>query len=355
VALFKYYWDNKWSSQQNLMVILCGSINTFMIKKVVQSSALYGRIHREIKLEPLSLADTHAFLGSGRSHKEVAELYLVFGGIPKYLEEIRAKESSVQNINRLCFLKDAFFVREFDRLFKEEFGKTNTYSKIVKTLVATPGLAYSEILSRLKLPQGGGYQVYLDNLCLAGFVQSFTPFGRTQTQLIRYRLYDEYLHFYFGLIQPNLDLINHNTGQNIFLNTLGKPRWSAWSGLAFERFCLREALTIQKILKIDQLVKNYGSYFNRQTTAANGFQIDLLFDRHDHVITVCEIKNTQRPVGTDIIPQVEKKIALLTSKRGQVIEPVLITTAEPSPALVESRYFQHVILLEDFFKKDNNS
>ncbi|MBF0107263.1 MAG: AAA family ATPase [Deltaproteobacteria bacterium] len=349
VALFKYYWDNKWSQHKNLMMVLCGSINTFMVKKVVRSSALYGRIHREICLEPLSLAETKEFLGPKRPVHDVAELFMTFGGVPKYLEEIRAKESSIQNINRLCFLKDAFFVQEFDRLFKEEFKEKSLYPKIVRTLMATPGLTYSEIIAKLNLSEGGGYQIYLDNLCLAGFIQSFKPLGRTQTQLIRYRLYDEYLHFYFGLMQPHLNLINTNIGQNLFLNVLGKPRWSAWSGLSFERLCLRETMTIQKILKIDQLVKNYGSYFNRQTTGKNGLQIDLVFERHDNVINICEIKNTRRPVGTDVIQQVEKKTAIFKSKKRQVIQPILITATEPSPALVEARYFHHIILLKDFF------
>lgn len=349
VALFKYYWDNFWAARGNLMMVLCGSINSFMVKKVLFSSALYGRINREIKLDPLSLQESRPFLGPSRPNRDQLDLYLIFGGVPMYLEEIDPHESVVATVNRLCFTKDAFFVREFERLFRDEFKKYNVYAKIVESLAKRSSLSYSEILKTLKTGVGGGYRDYLDNLALANFAESFTPLGKSDTQLIRYRLIDEYLLFYFSLIKPNLRMIESNTSHSLFLNFLGKTKWRTWMGFAFERFCLKQALHIQKHLRIDQLVKNYGSYFSRQTTADNGLQIDLLFERHDRVVTLCEIKYTDRAIGTEIIPEIEKKTNLLTRFKRETIERVLITVNEPSKSLRESRYFHRILCLDDFF------
>ncbi len=144
-------------------------------------------------------------------------------------------------------------------------------------------------------------------------------------------------------------MIEENKGENIFFNFVGKTRWSIWAGLAFERFCLKQAKTIQKILKIDQLVKNYGSYFNRQTTAANGLQIDLVFERHDSVTTLCEIKYTHRPIGPEVIESMEKKAKLLQKGTRKTIEYVLISASPPTQSLTKQHFFHKVISLEDFF------
>ncbi len=346
VALFKYYWDN-FFKQHNLMIVLCGSINTFMIKKVIQSSALYGRIHQEVRLDPLSPSESGRFLGSTPPKKDVVEYSMIFGGIPRYWEEIDPRKSVIQNLNRLCFLKDAFFVREFARLFREEFGSVNVYAAIIKELARTSSLNYTEILKRLKSSVGGGYQEYLDNLSLAGFVNKFTPLNKKKTRLVRYRLWDEFIHFYSDLIEPSLDQIAKNTRENFLFTQIDKTQWSVWTGLAFERFCIKQTEKIQQVLKIDQLVKNQGSYFSRATTAQNGLQIDLMFDRHDQIVTLCEIKYTNRPVGTELIDEVERKAALYKLSSKQSLQPVLITFSPPTQALIDARYFSHILMLED--------
>ncbi len=351
VALFKYTWDNVWSEKESLMVIFCGSVNSFMVNELMHSSAFYGRINHEICLAPLSLNETLDFFGGHRSSQDVLEFYMIFGGIPKYLEEINPKESVVQNINRLCFLKDAYFVGEFERLFKDEFDTVNVYEKIVHSLAKHSSMNYSEILEALHAEKGGGYRSYLKNLELAGFIKSFMPFGKEgETTLIRYRTVDEYLLFYFHFIKPNRGHILDNQGKDLFLNLIGKQRWAVWAGFAFERFCFKQAKLIQKILNIDQLVKNYGSYFNRKTTVQNGFQIDLLFERFDRVVTLCEIKYVNKPVGPEVIFEVEQKAKLLTLGKTQILERVLITLTPPTKKLCDQHYFSHIITMEDFFK-----
>ncbi len=347
VSLLKYYWDSEWSSR-NLMLILCGSVNTFMVRELIFSSALYGRINQEIHLKPFSVDEVHDFWGRQKSAKEVIDFYMVFGGIPRYLEEINPRRSVIQNIDDLCFTKDAFFVREFERLFHDEFGKFLTYSRLAGLLAKNNSLNYTEIIRGLRAEMGGGYKDYLDHLEKADFIESFVPFQKSRdSRLVRYRLVDEYLLFYFYFIEPRLSLISHNQGEKTFLNLVGKQSWSSWAGFAFEKFCLKHAAKIQKILKIDQLVKNYGSYFSRKTTRQNGFQIDLVFDRHDQVVTLCEIKYTSRPVGLEVIDSMEKKTGFFPLKRNQSIDRVLIASVPPQRSLVEQNYFNRIVLVDD--------
>lgn len=349
VSLFKYHWDNFWSQKKKWMIIICGSANTFMVKDLILSAALYGRIHHEILLEPLLIHEVHQFFGQKKSAKEIVDLYLVFGGIPRYLEEINPRESVIQNIQKLCFIKNSFFVREFDRLFHDEFKKTEIYAKISCLLAKKGNLNYTEIVQGLGVDVGGGYQSYLQNLERARFIESYIPFHlKENTRLVRYRVVDEYLLFYFYYIQPNLSFIQQNTKKNFFLHSIGKNSWSAWTGFAFERFCLKHIQRIEELLNINQLVKNVGSLFNRKTTSSNGFQIDLLFARHDNVITLCEIKYTSKPIGPDIIPAVEKKASLLKLGKKQSIERVLITASPPTKALTDQNYFNQIIPIEDF-------
>lgn len=352
VSLFKYFWDNDWARKENLMVVFCGSVNSFMVNDLMHSSAFYGRINKEICLGPLSLENIGLFF-SKNSFQDILEFTMIFGGIPKYLEEINPKESLIQNVNRLCFKKDAYFVGEFERIFKDEFDIINVYEKIVSLLSSCSSMNYSEILRALHAEKGGGYLDYLKNLELAGFIQHFSPFDRPdESRLVRYRLVDEYLLFYFHFIKPHLKKIQENQGENLFLNFIGRQRWAIWVGFAFERFCLKQSKRIQKILQIDQLVKRDGSFFNRKTTLQNGFQIDLLFERFDRVMTLCEMKYLNKPIGTEIIQEVERKVSLLPLGKTQTLERVLITLTAPTQKLEAQHYFNRIIMAEDLFRHE---
>ena len=350
VALFKYFWDNYWSVNNNLMVVFCGSVNSFMVNSLMKSSAFYGRINKEICLGSLSLDESMEFLHRKISHQDILEMYMIFGGIPRYLEEINTRESVIENIQRLCFTKDAYFVGEFNRLFKDEFDSVNVYEKIVVELARSSSLNYSEIMKSLHVDKGGGYLGYLENLELAGFIQSFTPYNKESTKrLVRYRLVDEYLLFYFHFIMPHFKRIQDNQGKDLFLHWLPHVRWSIWSGFAFELFCVKQAHLIQQILNIDQLTKRYGTYFTRKTTKENNFQIDLLFERFDRVITLCEIKYRNKPIGIEVIDEVEKKVQFLSPGKTQTIEPILITLSPPTKKLIDQHYFHRILTADDFF------
>ena len=119
VSLIKYFWDNKWKNNEKLTLVLCGSVASFMIKHVVHSKALHNRKTLEIALPPLPAHEARHFFQEYRSNHEVAEFLMIFGGIPKYLEQVDPKKSLADNLDRLCFSRHAFFLQEFDTIFKE--------------------------------------------------------------------------------------------------------------------------------------------------------------------------------------------------------------------------------------------
>lgn len=352
VSVLKWAWDNLWSQKKDFTLVLCGSVASFMIQKVVKSSALYGRITLEINLKPLSLNEVSAFFGHKKSIREIASLYMFCGGVPEYLKQINPKESVAQNIARLSFLKDGYFVGEFGRLFKDILAEELVYKKIISLLARYKSLKIPEMAKTLHLSPGGGFVDYMENLESAGFVKTLVPLNRkSETRLKRFVLDDEYLLFYFQFVEPHLRQIQNNTSLKKGLNYLISPSYNTWAGFAFERMCLKHIPSITKALEIDQLVKEYGPYFDRASNKKEGVQIDLLFERHDPVVTLCEMKYVSGLVGKPIIREIEKKAALLGETK-KTIEKVLITTEGITKDLADAGYFSKVLTLENIFKKE---
>ncbi|MBI5300320.1 MAG: AAA family ATPase [Deltaproteobacteria bacterium] len=349
ISDLKWAWDNLWSKRNGFTLILCGSVASFMVDNVIHSSALYGRVDLEIHLKPLLLKDAREFFADRYSPIELVQLYMFCGGIPAYWLQIDQASSVASNINRLCFLRDGYFTGEFGRIFKDVFHEERTYRKIIMLFSKFRSLKTAELLDLLQMSGGSGFQRYLDNLEKAGFIKNYVPCGYPiESTLRRYRLEDEYLHFYFKFIRSNSKKIGDNVGENIFAGIMQTRSYQSWAGLAFERLCLKHIRPILKSLNIDQLVKDYGPYYDRGTNTKDGVQIDLMFERHDPVVTVCEIKYYSGKVGKWIIDDMEKKISILEpTKKG--VEKILITTEGATEDLNASGYFSRVLLTDSLF------
>lgn len=346
VSLIKSYWDRHWSKQK-VMLILCGSVSSYMIKRVIKSKALYGRINWELCLQPFEPNETYELLENKRSQDEVLLYSLILGGIPKYLQEISPNRSFDQNINKLFFVKNALLANEYERIFFSQFKEHKTYELIVMALKEKP-CTLEEISQIIKMPSGGGLKVYLENLEQAAFITSFVPYNsKMDTKLIKYKLTDEYLRFYFKYVAPNIKLINHNQKQNLF-SQLVKPVWLPWLGFAFENYCFKNAFYLAHIMGFSEQVLHWGPLFHQ---GEQKFQIDLIYVRQDKVITVCEIKYHSAPIGVEIVHEMERKCDLISLPRGYTLEKALISRFGMDKSLSLLKYFHHSIMIEDFFKK----
>lgn len=342
VSLLKYYWDNHWKDK-HVLLILCGSVASFMTRKVLKSNALYGRINLEILLKGLPADEAARLFRGKRSKEEILKYLMVFGGVPKYLEEINLDRSFNQNMNRLCFSPHGPMVNEVERLFYSQFRETQTYKKIVE-LLKTGIFSLEEISRRVGFSSGGGLKFYLNNLEQAEITRSFIPFGKGfKSKFKKYALFDEFLYFYFKYMEPNQRVITEGESGRMF-ETLTRDSFDMWMGFAFERFCLRHSGLLARRMGFRDDVLLAAPHFGK---GDQKFQVDLLYRRADRVVTVCEIKYRNKPVTREIIPEMDRKCRLLDIPTGYTMEKALISLYGPDDSLKETAYFHHNITLED--------
>ena len=354
VSLLKYFWDNRWKKNAGLTLIICGSIASFMLKHIVHSKALHNRKTFEIKLPPLPAFEAVDFLKKYRSSFEAAKFLMVFGGVPKYLEQIDPRRSFADNMDRLCFQRNGFFVNEFETLFKEQFKVVRTYERIVKVLAHKNRLK-QELAERLKIPSGGGFTSYIQNLVQADFIKAFTPqapFGPSGRKTVKLVLWDEWLRFYFCYMEPNRHLIDMSIEPGLFDKIAGQGI-NTFLGLNFEIFCMKNLPHILKNIgfEMHQII-GFGPFFRqreRNRPRNEGLQIDILVHRKGRVLTLIECKFSTRPIGTSIISEVERKIKFLRPPRHFTVEKILISGGDVGANLLNNDYFHHIIGIEALF------
>lgn len=350
VSELKPVWEKYLSKISGITLILCGSIASFMIKKVIRSSAFYGRIDLEINLRPFKFSETAEMLAD-KGIGELLDAYLLSGGVPKYLELLAEAPSVLTAMGKLGFSESGYFFGEYNRIFVSHFGRQPAYEHIVSVLAKHPyGLFRKQIVDEARLETGGLLSQYLQNLEKAGFISSSVPIDKSsKSRYIKYFLSDAYLRFYYAFILPNQKVICSNTADNIFLRRLQDAKFVSWMGRSFEYFCLYHAGIMAERLGFSGIDFNCGPYFRPPRKGNQGVQIDMLFNRSDNVVTLCEAKYGMQPVGVNVITEVERRSELLRSVCGsRTIQRVLITRTPPTRDLEASGYFYKILMPEDF-------
>jgi hypothetical protein len=349
VSRLKFVWDNHFLKRNCVHLVLCGSVSSFLVKRVVNSKALYGRIDLVLHLRAMPLRELgEAFMGP-RSPYEQLEYYLAVGGIPKYFELFDASASTRLNLHRLCFSRDAFFFNEFDRLFVSHFGKSPHYRAVVRCLAATSFLSRPSLIAQASLGEGGSATRILEELDLAEFTETYGPIGNEDARMLkRYRIADNFLRFYFSFIFPKRRQMRPTPLP--LHQALPDSRLAVWKGLAFEQFCRRNAHALATLLGFSAVRYDFGPWFGR-VDMKSGAQVDLLFKRADNVLTLCEVKH-RKTVGTETVAEVQDKVEVLLNSplnRGRefTIEKVLVSVYPPSQSLVKEGYFSRVLTLDE--------
>lgn len=295
-----YYWNQYWSRNSKIKLIICGSSASWIINKIIKSKGgLHNRVTEKILLKPYNLYNTKQYLkanGITLNDKQVLLLYMVTGGVPFYLSQVQWKTSAIQIIEKLCFNEDAFFLGEFDNLFASLFKDHDVHVQIVKTLAKNRyGIMKNDLLKQIG-STGSNSAKRLDELEDAGFIMSFKPLYH-QRKGIYYRLIDEYTYFYLKWIDPiktklQVGAFDKNDWQAIQLT----PEWSSWLGYAFEAVCYKHLTQIKRKLDLPPMsLASTWRYMPSKEKKQSGAQIDLLFDRRDDAITICEIKYSDKP------------------------------------------------------------
>ncbi len=286
---FENFW-NSWASQQkNLIIIICGSAASWMIQNVIRNKGgLHNRVTRKIRLLPFTVNETELFFKARKiklDRYQILQLYMVMGGIPHYLKEIEKGESAAQAIDRICFTKDGLLHEEFENLYRSLFDNARNHIDIIRALAKKKsGLTRNEIIESCRLTSGGGATQLLEELTESGFITPFIPFDRKAKDAI-YRLTDEYSLFYIKFIENSRSI-----GPGTWIRFSAEASWKSWSGYAFESICMKHVHLLKKDLGIGNVYTETSVWRSNTDNGQPGAQIDLLIDRRDQCINVCEMK-----------------------------------------------------------------
>lgn len=299
-----YYWNLHWSKMKNLIFIACGSAASWMLDKLIYAKGgLHKRITQKILLEPYSLKETKEFLvnrGIKLKDKQFLDIYMAIGGIPFYLKAIQKGLSPAQLIDEICFDRNGLLYNEFENLFESLFEHAEANLTIVREIVKHGNcLSRDEIIKFTAISSGGTLNVRLRELEISGFIQGFIPYEKKARDHY-FRVVDEFSLFHLKWIAPLLSARGHQQN-NYWQQLIKTPSVSSWKGLAFENVCLKHIDEIRKGLGLQDIACKTGSwrYIPKKGSSADGTQIDLLFDREDGIINLCEIKYSEQPFSID--------------------------------------------------------
>lgn len=292
------YWWNSWASKKNIVVVISGSATSWMIQKIINDKGgLHNRVTRKIHLQPFTLQETQQFLRNKKINHDpyqVMQLYMAVGGIPYYLEEVEAGESVAQSISRMCFSSNGSLRDEFQNLYKALFQSYENYVLVIRALSRKwKGMTRVEISKSTKISDGGGLSKVLNDLESCSFILKILPMGKKSKDVL-YRLIDEYSLFYLHFIEGS-----RASNKEAWLQKSGTQEAHIWQGYAFENLCMRHQEAIKWALGISGIYSETSSFYKKSTKQSKGFQIDMIIDRADKTINLCEIKYYSKPLTID--------------------------------------------------------
>lgn len=302
LSALEHFWNGWANTRNDIVLIVCGSATSWIIKNILKNyGGLYGRLTSQIYLRPFSLAECEQYADRRSlymTRKDILETYMVLGGIPYYWSLFKANLSWAQNIDALFFAETGVLKNEFKLLYASLFRSPQIYIDIVTVLGKKKvGMTFDEIDKALDADLGGKLTEKLEELEQCNFIRSYSAIGKKKKDT-RYQLIDNYTLFYFKFIESAAVGNRAN-----WLDVIGSQTYHAWSGLAFERVCFQHEKQILNALGISGVSCEIYSWtyrgksaeqddFNMEggNSSTQGAQIDMLIDRKDNVINICEMK-----------------------------------------------------------------
>lgn len=349
LSAFDNFWNSYASKRNDLVVVICGSAASYMIKNIVKNKGgLHNRLTQKIQLAPFNLFETEQLLKHNHvklSRYEILQIHMAMGGVPHYLEKIMPGESAAQILDRLCFSKNGFLRTEFSNVFASLFDQYDNHEAIIRALAnVRKGLTRTVLLTKSKINSGGTLTKTLEELEESGFIEKYTPYQGSKDSI--YRLTDEYSMFYIKFIENTKP-----SAKSVWLKMQGQQSYKIWSGFSFETICIKHVDQIKEGLKISGINSSHGSWIEKNTQ--NGAQIDLLIDRDDNIINLCEMKfyNTKYGLDKKYANEIAKKVNAfsLSSKTKKSIFVTFITTYGLINNQYSRQHVQNELTMNDLF------
>ena len=346
-----WFW-NAWASQQSCVVVICGSAASWMLDNVVNhTGGLHNRITRLLRLQPFTLAETEAFArsrGIRLNRPQLLQLQMTIGGIPMYLNQITAGRSAAENIQAICFRPDGYLFQEFDRLYHSLFHRAERHVAIVRALARKRmGMTRDDIAKASQISNGGGLTKLLNELAVSGFISIYGGYRKKVRQRL-YRLTDAYSLFYLTYIER----LGENSYPD-FRSLSDLPSYHAWAGYAFENTMLQHVPQIKGALGIGGVGTTVATFYQRADDDGPGAQIDLLIDRRDKVINICEAKYSENAyrVTKSYAADIERKLSVFTQRTGtkKHLFFTLLTVAGVQDNEYRLNHVDQVLTIDDYF------
>ncbi len=353
VPALENFWNAWASARKDILLIICGSATSWMLKKVIRArGGLHNRVTVRINLMPFTLAECEKMamsLGLAISRYHVLQYYMALGGVPFYWNFLQRGLSVAQNMDALFFAEDARLEGEFHELYSSLFSKEAPYIQIVTALGRKKmGMSREEMAQATQMANSGTMTAYLDELEQCGLIRKYRIPRRKSRESI-YQLIDNYTLFYFKFIRENVEQDPH-----FWTSSVDSRRLTSWQGLAFELLCLQHVSCIKHALQIGGV---HSSVYTWQKTASEdsaGAQIDLLIDRDDGIINLCEMKFAAEPylltANDDRAMQSKRSALAEVFPRRKALHVTYVTTF----GLVHNSYWNNVqseVTLDDLFQE----
>ena len=352
VPALEYFWNQHVSRMDNVLLVVCGSAASWIQKKLLKAKGgLHNRVTQRIRLQPFSLHETELFCKNKNlklSRYQIVQIYMAMGGIPFYLNELDQGKSAVKLIDEICFSPTGMLSDEYNQLYYSLFKNAENHIAIIEALASHPaGIIRGILVSKSGLPDGGTFTRALDDLVESGFITKYRPFNKRKKDTI-YRLIDLYSLFYLKFIKGNVGN-QTNTWQKI----VDSSSFTAWSGYAYENICMLHTNQILAKLGLSGIYTQISSWRYKGGDEIPGAQIDLLIDRKDGVVNLCEAKFTREEfvITKNYIADLRRKRSVFghVTKTKKSIVTTLITTY---PAIRNKYYLEEVhseVTMEDLF------
>jgi uncharacterized protein len=341
ISALEFFWNQHVSKLDNVVLIACGSASSWIRKNLIKArGGLYNRITQRIRLMPFNLHETNLFLqsmGINLPHYHILELYMAMGGIPFYLKEVEKGKSIPQLIDDICFSPQGLLTEEYEQLYHSLFRNAELHVLIIEKLASNPqGMTRTDIANATKISESSLTRT-LEELVECDFITHFPPFLNKKKEGV-YKLTDLYSLFYLKFIQ-----YNKGSGSKIWEQLSKESTYTAWSGYAFENICRGHIDQIKAALGISGVYTQHSSWKFKGDDVLPGAQIDMVIDRGDQIIHICEAKFTKESFGINNIYaerlQLRKSIFRQATQTKKAVFTTLLTTY---PAIKNMHYLGEI-------------
>ena len=352
LSALEHFWNGYATMHRDIVLIVCGSATSWIISKLVNNyGGLHNRLTRQIYLKPFTLHECELYANARElkmTRMHVLQTFMVLGGVPYYWSFLRKGYSWTQNIDFLFFAENAELRNEFNALYSSLFRNPEPYIQIVTAMCKKKvGMTRGEVAKTLGQDHGGTLSKILKDLELCGFIRSYTSIGKSKKDTL-YQLFDNFTLFYFRFVEGE-----RVKDEQFWSRSIGGSAYNTWCGLAFERVCFQHVEQIKKALGISGVMSSIYSWVYRpESKEENGIQIDMLIDRNDGVIDLCEIKFSQGKY------EIKKKYADELRQKGVVFlsktetKKAVFTVMITTEGLLNNEYagdVQNQVVVNDLF------